>query len=160
MANVSRFHAKVGTLRMEYASGEGFTFRPTEGNITITNMNADNFEDIQVRNRGEHDGHVEGPDLVQDVSFTLEMPREDFTSALIGTISDFFLKTGTFVAAASVDPVIKGSWILIASWSAGAKSGEITLPEVTGTHDVSEGAETNTIAFSGRNFKPPVWANV
>ena len=159
MPNVSRFHAKVGTLRMEYASGEGFTFRPTEGNISISNMNADNFEAIQVRNRGEHDGWVEGPDLVQDVSFDLEMPREDFTSGVQGTITDFFNKTGTFASATSVDDTIAGSWKLFASWSAGGKSGKIELPEVVGTHDISEGAESNTLSFSGQNVVKPVLTN-
>lgn len=131
---------------------------PTEGNLGIGGMNADNFEDIQVRNRTKHDGHVEGPDLVQDISFTLEMPRELLTNAVAKTLMDFFLKKNLFAGATSVDDVITGSWILEADVTDGVIAGKITCSEVTGDISFSEGTETNTLEFSGRCFVAPVFS--
>jgi len=131
---------------------------PTEGNCSIGGMNADNFEDVQVRNRTKHDGHAEGSDLVQDISFSLEMPRETLTSAVAKRVMDAFLKKGLFLAATSVDSVIKGSWILDMDFSDGVTTGQIRCPEVTGEISFSEGTETNTLDFSGRCFQAPVWS--
>ena len=157
MANRSRFHARITSLTLRFASGEFMLMEPTEGNVTVGGMNADNFEDIQVRNRSKHDGHVEGPDLVQDVAFTIEFPRETTTEAAVKRIKDAFYKTGIFAGASSVDTVITGSYILDIAWSDGVISGQLRLPEVTGDISFSEGAESNTFDFSGRNFVAPVW---
>lgn len=157
MANRSRWHGRTSALTLRYPSGEFLLLEPTEGNYAIGGMNAQNFEDVQVRNRTKHDGHVEGPDLVQDISFTLEMPREVLTSAVAKTIMDAFLKKGLFAGATSVDPVIDGSWILDFNVTDGVIAGQIRCPEVTGEISFSEGAETNTLDFSGRCFQAPEW---
>lgn len=143
---------------MKYQSGEFLLMEPTEGNLSIGGMNADNYEDIQVRNRTRHDGHVEGPDLVQDISFTLEMPRELLTNAVAKTIMDFFLKKNLFSGATSVDTVITGSWILEADVTDGVIAGKIACNEVTGDISFSEGAETNTLDFSGRCYLAPIFS--
>ncbi len=153
----SRFHARITTLRVLYASGEFMDIEPRQGNITVNNMNADNFEDVRVKNRTKQDGHVEGPDLEQDVAFTIEMERATTSEAAAKRIKDVFFKTGIFAGATSVDDVIAGSWIFEIDWSDGTTSGQLQLPEVTGTISFSEGETSNTYDFSGRNVQAPVW---
>jgi len=153
----SRWHAKTGTVTVTYASGENLILEPTEGNLSIGGMNAGNHENTKVMNRMHHDGFVEGPDLVQDVSIDLQMPREVLTSAVAKKIIDFFLQTGFFAGAMSCDSTIVAHiWEL--DVTDGSISGKIYLPLVEGELSFSEGAEFNTLSFSGRNHLAPVFS--
>ena len=87
MAFRSRWHARTGKVTARFADGNSITLEPTEGNLSIGGMNAGNFENVKVLNRLQHDGFVEGTDLVQDVSIDLQMPREIFTSAFLRPFS-------------------------------------------------------------------------
>ena len=153
----SRWHARTGNVTVYYASGESLLLEPTEGNLSIGGMNAGNYENIKVMNRTKHDGFVEGPDLVQDVSIDLQMPREVLTSAVAKKILDFFLHTGFYASALSADmTVVAHHWEL--DVTDGSISGKIRLPLVEGEISFSEGAEFNTLSFSGRNHTAPVFS--
>ena len=150
----SRWHAKTGAVRFIYASGESLLMEPTEGNFSIGSMNAENEEHIKVTNRTRHDGFVEGPDLVQDVSIDLQMPRETLTDGAAPRLLDFLRHTGSFAAATSVDSTIL-AWHVDLDVTDGVISGKIRRPLVEGEFSIAEGAEFNTISFSGRNHTPP-----
>ena len=152
----SRWHAKTGKVTARYSSGGSLTLEPTVGNFSIGNMNAANEETIKVTNRTRHDGFVEGPDLVQDVSIDLQMPRDVLTDAVVKTIFDFFLTNGSFSAETGVDATINGTWIFDMDFTDGVTSGQIQLPLVEGELSFSEGAEFNTLSFSGRCHLAPV----
>ena len=154
----SRWHARTGKVTAKYADGNSITFEPTEGNFSIGEMNSTNTENIKVTNRTKHDGFVEGPDMVQDVSIDLQMPREVFTSITAKTLFDFLLRKGTFATATPVDSIIPGSWeFLLDCTNNAGLSGQIRLPLVEGGFTVTEGAEFNTISFTGRNHLAPVF---
>ena len=152
----SRWTARTGTVTAKYGDGNSIVLEPTEGDFSISGMNAENFEHIKVRNRTKHDGFVEGPDLVQDVTITLQMPRETFTDAIAKKLLDFFNHTGSFAASPSVDSdaVILG-WTFQLDVTNGTISGQLFLPLVEGEISIAEGAEFNTITFAGRNHLPP-----
>ncbi len=156
----SRWHARTGlvTARYKQPGGATITLKPTEGNFSIGGMNAGNFENIKVMDRTKHDGFVEGPDLVQDITIDLQVPRQVFTDPVLAILFDFFLKKGKFAAEVGVDPTLPASWEFLLNVTDGVTSGQILLPLVEGEFSVAEGAEFYTLSFSGRNHLAPVFS--
>ena len=157
----SRWHAKTTkvTARYRQPGGASITLDPTDGDTSVGPMNAANEETIKVLNRTSHDGFVEGPDLVQDVSITLKLKREELTDLVKKTVSDFFRHKGAFAAEVGVDDTIDGSWEFLIDFDDGAGlTGQMLLPMVEGEITFAEGAESHTWSFSGRNHLEPVFS--
>lgn len=126
------------------------TVGPGPGDVAIGETNAENTERIRVLNRGQFDGFVQGDDLEQDVSITIELENQTFTDASNDRIRDWVMKTGSFNAATSVDPTVWAFRMQITATD-GTNTATMTLPYVQGSVDFKEGKEAATMTFSGTN---------
>ena len=103
---MARYTSRHVTVRFEDSAALGMTIGPGPGDLSISEVNANNREVIRVLNRGNHDGFVVGDDIVQDCSITVAMTNAELTSGSVASVSDFLRKTGTFAAAASMDSTV------------------------------------------------------
>ena len=153
----SRWTVRQAVVTGKYKDGTSITWGPGEGTLTIGGMNAENAEQTPVLDRGGFDGFVKGPDLVQDVSIELTLINETLTDPALKRITDFYLHTGSFAAAPSVDDTVT-AWTVDIQFTDGTTSSNILLPVVRGEFSFGEDAAGDTLSFSGTNHRAPVFS--
>lgn len=151
---MSRYSRRLTSVRFEDAAGLGLTVTPGEGNLTMSETNAEFAEHMPVYNRDVHDGFILGQDTVQECTITVQQKNESLTSAVAARILDFVLKRGLYAAAVSVDPTI-WAWKTIVTYNDGSTSTSRTLPKCEGGAALSEG-QPNTFEIGFRNHLKPV----
>ena len=146
----SRFTSKQTTVTLIDNAGTSITAGPGPGDFKISNIEADNAEAISVKNRGVHDGWVEGDDLEQDWTLTLGLVNQTLTHASIARVLDFVRKTGLYSTLSSVDSVV---WAMIVqvSMTDGTNSGGIRLLNNRVKADLAEAKDGWTLTLSGKN---------
>jgi len=149
---MARWTNRLITVKFKDAAGspDEITVGPGPGDLSIGETNAENVEHIRVLNRGQFDGFVQGDDLEQDVSITIELENQSFTDASADRIRDWVMKSGSFNAATSVDSTIWAFKMEITATD-GTNTATMTLPYVQGSVDFKEGKEAVTMTFSGTN---------
>jgi len=146
---VIKFYDNTPTTRLEVVAGPG------QGDFTCSNLFVEgNTEKIEARDRGTHDGFVEGDDLTQEWSLTLEQVNEALTHVSNSRVMDFLRKTGSFSSAISMDDDEWAFGVEI-TMTKGAVTTVIDLPKSIGMGDFTEGKETNTFSVSGTNVVAP-----
>jgi len=152
---MARFTRRLTSVRFEDASGLGLAATPTEGDMTMSETNAENAEHQPVYNRDVHDGFTLGIDLIQEFSITLQQRIETLTHATLARMNDFLHKRGSFVNAVSVDSTIWAFKVIVTFSSQGVTTTR-TFPKCEGGAALSEGQPFNSIAVSLRNHQAPV----
>lgn len=152
---MSRFSRRITSVRFEDAAGLGMPVGPGEGNLTMSEVNAEFAEHQPVYDRDQHDGFTLGQDQVQECTITVQQKNETLTEAALARINDFILKRGLFAAAVSVDPTI-WAWKTIVTYNDGTTSTTRTLPKCEGGIASTEGQPANTFEISFRNHLAPV----
>ncbi len=151
----ARFTRRLASVRVEYSAGVGMTLTPGEGNLSVGPTNASNRQRIPVYDRDAHDGFIEGQDLVQDLSITLQMRNEAVTSSVANRVFDFFKKEGNFSTATSRDATITDCFRTIVTFSDGTTTTGFVYPKCEGEVAWAEG-QPNTIQITIRNHVEPV----
>ena len=131
-------------------AGVSITVGPGPGDLSIGETNASNAEHIRLLDRGSFDGFVIGDDMEQDVSITIGVENQSLTTGAEARIRDFIMKTGSFAAATSMDPII-WAFQAVVTMTDGTTTATITLPKVQGSVSFSEAKEGHTFSFSGTN---------
>lgn len=158
---MARFTSKHTNLVFIDNVGNSLPVGPGSMDLQIGPLEEDNSEAIAVMNNGVHDGLVEGDDIVQDWSITLELKNELMTSAGAARILDWFRKTN-YYAAAGVVPLqsvdsCKWAWKGQITMFDGTTSSGILLPKMRGTVQMSAAKEGWRLAASGQNWLAPVF---
>lgn len=135
------------------------TVGPGPGDLTIDPFEEDNAEATPTINRGVFDGFVEGPDLQQSFSITVELPAQVLTHASQDRILDAVRKTGLWASATTKDPAgTMWAFQLIVTMTKGGTSTTITLPCCRGRVAFAEDAAGHKVTISGTNYQAPVVA--
>lgn len=152
---MSRYTRRLTSVTFKDAGAPlSITVTPTDGDLSMGEVNAEFAEHQPVYNRDQHDGFTLGQDLVQECSITLQMKNEELTHAMNARILDFLMKRGSFSGATSVDATI-WAWITEVTYDDGTTSTTRTLPKCEGGYSMSEGQPANTIAVTFRNHLVP-----
>jgi hypothetical protein len=155
---MARWTNKKATVTFLDNVGTSLTVGPGEGDLSLDNLMFGNFEMIEARNRGVHDGLVEGPDAVQSFSLTIQLRRETFTHASQSRLTDWLLRANSYSALQSVDSN-NDLWAYKLQYSLadGATTGSILLPKITSVFSFAESAENCTFSISGTSYLAPVF---
>ena len=156
----SRWTRKQITITFfDLGEGQTITAGPGPGDMTVTNLEENNAEGLEVRNRGVHDGFIYGDDHVQDLTLTLGEVNQSWTHATLARIQDFVLKTGSYAdgaanAATSVDPTV---WCFGArvTKTDGTNTTTDVYPKIRGMMGWQEALEGNTLSLTMRNVLEP-----
>lgn len=151
---MARYTYRLTSVRLEDASGTGFTLSPTDGDFSAGAENDSNRERARVLDRGAFDGIVEGDDLEQELSITLQMRNETLTSAAAARVTDFIKRQNFFSSLVSVDDTV-WAFKCIVTFNDGTTSTTKTYPHCTGTISLSEGNPVNTFSISLTNYEAP-----
>lgn len=153
---MSRYTPRLTSVRFEDNAGLGMTIGPGEGDFSHGAMNAENAEIVPVYDRDSFDGLVEGQDLVQEGSITVQMRNEALTSGVAARVTDFIKKRGLFAAAATVsdNPRVWAHKIIL-TFNDGSTLTTRTLPHVKSDIAFAEGRPAHTFTISYRNFQNP-----
>lgn len=147
---MARYTSKQTTVTFLDNAGTSITAGPGPGDFKCSNFEADNSEAISVKNRGVHDGWVEGDDLEQDWSITLGLKNETITSASVARIGDWIRKANFFSGLQSVDSNVWAFKVQIQMVS-NAITSTITLLNNRVKFDKQEAKDGWTISVSGKN---------
>lgn len=154
---MGRYNYRLTSVRVEDASGTSYTLEPTDGDFSGGGENDSNREKVAVRNRGSFDCLVEGDDITQELSMTVQMENETLTDAAAARITDWFKKQNFFSSLVSVDSVV-WAFKVIVTYNDGTTSTTKTYPYCTGMIAPSEGNPTNTFALSFTSYQKPTEA--
>ena len=153
----SRFTSKYLVITLEDGAANTITLGPGQGDLTIGDFAYDNAEVIVAKDRGVFDGLVEGDDLIQDWSITVEIKNESLTSGAAARLRDFILdQTLSGGALTSLDSV-RWAFKVTCAFSQSGNTAGIVLPYCTATLAFSEGKETSTFSVSGKNYNAPTF---
>lgn len=155
---MARWNSKNTTVTILDGASLSIVAGPGEGNLSIGNISADNSEKIAAMNRGVFDGLVEGNDLTQDWSITLQVKNEALTSAVAGRVLDAIRRTGTWASATTKDPSGQNwAFSLLVTMADGSTTSTITLPCCVGTAQFAESIDGHTLSLSGTNYQAPTF---
>lgn len=154
---MARYTSKHTVFTFEDNVGTSITVGPGQGDLNLGPIAEGNNDVIEARNRGVHDGLVEGDDLVQDVAITIELKNEDITSGVAARIMDFIRKVNFFSGAQSVDPTMWAHKCFV-TMNDGVTVSTIELPKFRGTVQMAEAKEGWTLAITGKNYLAPVFS--
>lgn len=154
---MSRWTRRYTSIRLEDANGLGLPISPMEGDFSGGDENDSNRSKTRVMNRQDYDADVEGDELEQEISFTVQMESQTLTHATLARIKDFLKRQGSFAAAVTTNPnPTVWSFKCIVSFSDGSNTGGTTYPNCKGTISWSEGDPVHTFAVSLTNNGAPV----
>jgi len=154
MAN--RYTSKHTTVTFEDNAGNTITAGPGPGDLSVSGIEADNAAAISVKNRGAHDGWVEGDDLEQDWTLTLGLVNQSISSASAARIMDWIRRanyydptTGT-VKLQSVDSAV-WAFKVIVTMNDGTTSSVWTLGNNRVGASAKEAVDGWTLSLTGKN---------
>ena len=128
------------------------------GDVSIDGLEEGNSEAVAVRERGSFVGMIEGDDIEQSFSVTVNVPAQTLTSGAQNRILDVVNKTGAWAAATTVDP-FAAKWAVKVQldFDDGAgNTGQMVLPCARLSASFSESAgEPSTFSISGTNYQIP-----
>ncbi len=154
---MSRWTRRLTSIRLEDNNGLGLTLTPMDGDFSGGDENDSNRDKTRVLNRQAFDGYVEGDDMEQELSCTLQMKNEALTHASQARVNDFIKKQGSFASAVSVDTGgIVWAFKVIVTLDDGTTSTTKTYPQCTGKIAWSEGDPAHTFGLSFVNNGAPV----
>lgn len=156
----NRYTSKNTTVQIQDSTGTyDVTVGPGAGDFSFDPIEEDNSEAIAVMDRGVFDGFVEGDDLVQNWSISIQLRAQELTHAAQDRILDAVRKTGLWASATTVDPGnSKWAFKLIVTMNDGSTTSVITLPCCRGKAAFSEGKEGHTLSLSGTNHQAPTFS--
>lgn len=157
---MARFTSKQTTVEILDSAGTTYAVvaGPGPGDLTIEPFEEDNAEAIATMDRGVFDGFVEGPDLQQTFSITVELEAQTLTNAGADRILDAVRKTGLWASATTVDPAgTMWAFKLKVTMTKGGTSATITLPCCRGRASFSEDAAGHKLTISGTNYQAPTF---
>lgn len=154
---MARYTSKQTTFTFEDNVGTSITVGPGQGDLNLGPIAEDNADVIEARNRGVHDGLVEGDDLVQDVAITIELKNESITAAGVARIMDYIRKTNFFSGLQSVDSTMWAHKCFV-TMNDGVTVSTIELPKFRGSVQMAEAKEGWTLAITGKNFLAPIFS--
>lgn len=140
------------SVRLQYPSGEGMTLNPGEGNLTVTPSPTTGNAKAAVMDRGDFDGFVEGPYVVQELAITVRQLNEELTRDDVARLENFFDKTGFFAGATDASDV-EGTFEIVLTYTTG--SGTFTR-----THTVCEGEFAEAHAFPSNTYALTIRSHV
>jgi len=151
MARMSSRNTTV-TFRDGDAGPTELVIGPGPGDFSHGATNAENTAKIRVMDRGQFDGHVEGEDLEQEWSITVQLRGEAQTDAVEARVQDWLNRTGSFsgLVSKSANPDIWAFEILV-TMTLGGVTTTRTLPLCVADHTFTEALEGHSLTISGTN---------
>lgn len=152
-----RWTKRLISVRLEDAAGVGFTVSPMDGDFSGGEENAENAEHVATYDRDQHDDFVLGRDLVQEISFTVQMKNETLTSAAAARTEDFLKKRNFFSGLTSVSDTIWAFRCKV-TYSDGSATSTKTYGKCEGTISWAEGEPSAKFTVSLKNHTNPTVA--
>jgi hypothetical protein len=152
-----RWTKRLISVRLEDAAGTGLTVSPMDGDFSGGEENAENAEHVPTYDRDAHDDFVLGRDLVQEISFTVQMKNETITSAVAARIEDFLKKRNFFSALVSVSSTVWAFRCKV-TYSDGSTTTTKTYGKCEGTISWAEGEPSAKFTVSLKNHTNPTVA--
>ena len=152
------YSSRQTTIRFEFsaAPADGLVIGPGPADLTIGETNAENREHIRKTNRGAFNGHVQGDDIEQECSITVELENQSQTHATLARVRDFINKQGLYSAGTSLSLDV-WAWRAIVTMNDGITISTCTLNHCDGGYAFSEAKEGNSFAITFRNNAAVVW---
>jgi len=152
---MSRFSRRNVTVEFLDNGANSIAVGPGEGNFTYDNIEENNAEVLEARDRHAHDGLFYGDDHVQAWSITIQLKNETRTDAAAARINDWIKKTGLASTHTSVDACV-WAWKARVTESDGTTTVITLLPKCRGGWAWAEAKEGNTMVITGTNYLAPV----
>jgi len=157
---MGRQTSRKGTVRFEGAGGNGMTFGPGPGDLTVGETNKENTTKVRAMDRGVFECNIETDDLEQACTLTIFMERSALRSLIIARSIDFMDQQGVFDPSTGSLPTQTTdpnpdifSWRTI--WT-GLNGAGVTLPVCNGSRGWSEAPEGNSISITFNNNGKPI----
>lgn len=152
---MARYSTRTSILELYSGSGETWQVSPTQMDVSIPNIAADDSETLEARDRHQHDGLYPGDELTYEWAITVGMRNQLLTDAAADRMLDWIRGTGKCATMTSIDPNV---WAFGARliMSMGGVTTTIDLPKNKALGTVAVAKEGNTIATAATCYLPIV----
>lgn len=133
------------------AATKSVTLGPTEGNLSISGLEAGDVAAVQVMNRGQHYALVEGNDKA--VTFTITVIHDTTLTNAASRVMDAIRGTGNYSGETSADAAaVVWTGNVLAVVTRGAEVDTITLKNCRLVCDYAEAEGGNTLTINGTAY--------